>query len=132
MRKLILILALIISPSSLSLARKHKVDPDPVLCAIKTVYVKGNSEGATLIRKELNRGFLWLKLSNSSERADTIMDVAESDTPDTTLAGAISHQISVELTKGDETLWSGSAGSISPGAATGKVLLQLKKQAACD
>jgi hypothetical protein len=135
-RKIILIAVLLVLVSVITEARKKAKTEG--LCEIKNVFVIGNSESASILRREIENR-TWMTLVNSEEKADAIFEVSESRstkrfpiaTEQTTISGSITKRGTKEL------LWSDSAsfgeGVINSGAGSAvKILLgNLRRDAGC-
>lgn len=113
---------------------RHKQQLHPELCEIKTVEVTGNSESATVVRREIENR-TWLKLSPSAEKADAVLEVAESKSTRGFPRATEQTTVSGNLIRKGEIVWSGSAsfgeGVFNSGAGSAvKILLaQLKGDA---
>lgn len=70
-----LLTALLIIAVTPAVARRKR-GSHPELCEIKSVAVSGNSESASLVRREIEKR-TWLKLSPSADKADALLEIAE-------------------------------------------------------
>ncbi len=104
--RLILLVVVIVGPSW---ARK-KQEPNAELCAIKTVYVEGNSDSARVVRRELEKR-TWLKLENDEAKAEAIFAVAETRTQQSGSLTGENISVSGEIKSGSKLLWSDSVQS---------------------
>lgn len=116
-------------------ARK-KHEPRPELCNLKTVYIDGNSESASIARHELEKR-TWLKLENEQAKADAVLSITETRTQGHTIWAGQDVTASAELKQGTKLLWSDSAESaerplVSNARAAVKIVLShLNGEAAC-
>ncbi len=115
----------------------RKKEPNEKLCQVKTVFVIGNSKSAVGIRKELAKR-TWLKLANSQDDADAILDIAEENNH-TSPRGFMDRDatiVSGNLTQKSVLLWSESTASArgpqGPFTPSYRVLLDyLKEDGGC-
>jgi hypothetical protein len=108
--------------------KKKPKGPDPVLCAIKTVFVAGNNSAADWIRSEWQRG-TNIAVVNSAEQADAILEVNESSVPVETYGRATQAEAAINVILRDKSrkqLWADSVSS------NNLVILHFRKKAACD
>ena len=68
--------------------------------SINAVFVTGNNEAASKIRKEMGKGKTCLLLATNKERADAVLDVAED----------YDKNVSGTLTSSGELIWSRTEG----------------------
>ncbi len=115
---------------------KRRKGADPEICALKTVYVRGNSESADIARREIAQR-TWLGVADDPQKADAVLDLSERTTEKDFPIRTMRTTVSGELKKGSKLLWSDSAwfdeGVFNSGAGSAvKILLsRLNKAANC-
>jgi len=117
---------------------REKQGSNRELCAIKTVAVAGNSEAATKVRKEVEQR-TWLKLVGSPEKADAVLDVAESRTEHgrrisvqkATVSATLTMRSSGEIVWSDSSTFDGDPLRSGASVAAKLVLSHLARQAGC-
>jgi len=130
---LILLAAVVSAPAY---ARK-KHERNPELCNLKTVYVDGNSESASIVRRELEKR-TWLKLENDQAKADALLLIVETKSEKNFPIRSERTTVAGEIRQGTKLLWSGSGwfdeGVFNSGAGSAvKILLRaLNGEAACN
>lgn len=132
---ILLLVTLVAVPSVMA---REKAGSRPELCTIKTVAVTGNSEAATKVRREVEQR-TWLKLVGSSEKADAVLDIAESRTEHGGLLSVQKATVSATLTQrsSGDIVWSNSrtfnSDPLRSGASVAAklVLSDLARQAGC-
>ena len=124
-----------------SFAKKKKTSPpDPKLCSIKTVAVRGNSESALAIRQGLREGETWMRLLGPKD-ADAIIEVSEARSIEEILTPIAYVTVTVTLIRreSEEFIWGDSQRAaendswVGPGPkrAAKKLFKRLRKAASC-
>lgn len=127
---LLLAFFLILAAVPLASARRKK-GSHPELCEIKTVAVTGNSESASIVRREIEKR-TWLKLAASGDKADAVLDIAETKSTRGFPMTQERTTVSGNLTRKDAIVWSDSStfgeGPFNSGAGSAvKILLAYLK-----
>ena len=132
----VIILSLIAFAGAPAWARK-KPEPNPELCQLKTVYVDGNSEAASIVRRELEKR-TWLKLENDEAKAEAVLSIAESKSEKNFPIRSETSTVAGQIRRGTKLLWSGSGSmgeglfGFSGGGTSAKMLIfKLNREAGC-
>jgi hypothetical protein len=135
-RTVVLIAVLVLLVAGTTVARKKSKTEG--VCEIHNIFVVGNSESATIVRREIDNR-TWMTLVNSEEKADAIFEVSESRstkrfpiaTEQTTISGSITKRGNKELLWNDTASWGEGVVNSGAGSAVKILLGNLKRDAGC-
>jgi hypothetical protein len=147
MRKFALFVLVFLASVSVMAKKKQPKTPDPVLCAIKTVFVDGNSSSANIIRSKW-QSVTGIAIVNSASVADAILDVSQEShivtverysgleqrtlyTISLSLKDKTGQQVWTYTGQNDPTYWASISRENDLPDAVDSVMYRFKKDAAC-